>query len=120
MVLLLVVTACGGSGETGTQISLDGGETAAGPSNYGSALAGEDITSEAPTLAVKAGENITITLENTHGQYSRTSGLHDLVIVPKLDDLQQLIASGKVVNAQTGEVIDHVLWGGGNSEAAVG
>lgn len=106
--LLLVTGACGGD-QPGIQISLDAGETAA-LDGAGFALAGEEITTEAPTLAVKVGEEVTINYENKQGQYSQTIGSHDLVITPQLDDIHTMIAAGKVVSVQTGEVIDHVLW----------
>jgi FtsP/CotA-like multicopper oxidase with cupredoxin domain len=68
----------------------------------GFALDGDDVTAMAPTLTVKAGEPLTVTLENAHGQYAPTGDSHDFAVIPILDDIPTLAA--------TGALADEVLW----------
>jgi len=75
-------------------------------------MAGDDVTAASPLLTVKAGEEVTISFENTHGQYSRTAAAHSLTIVPKLDDLPTLAA--------TGAVAELVLWGSATPKIQAG
>ncbi len=66
LALMVFVGACTSSG---TQISLVASESNEDPEALGYAPAGEEITEGAPTITVRAGEEVTVTLENLHGQY---------------------------------------------------
>jgi hypothetical protein len=46
----------------------------------GFALEGEEITSPGPTIRLQAGDEVTITLENVHGQFDEESISHDFVV----------------------------------------
>lgn len=100
---LAVIAACGSDGPS-DEISLVASETEADPfDNVSYAFDGDDVTDRAPTITAEAGREVVLTLHNRAGQYSPTRASHDLAIVPVLDDLFTVIA--------TGEIIDHVLWG---------
>lgn len=102
--IALVVGACGGSADSGTEFTIVGSETVDDPTNeVGFALADDDVTIEAPRLEVAVGEPVVVDFRNEHGRYSRTSGIHNFAVVPVLDDLPTLAA--------TGALTDHVLWG---------
>lgn len=108
--LLLLMGACGESSRGDVEFSLVGGETMTG--RLGFAMRGEEITEAAPDLTAKVGEKVTIAFENAHGQYSPTTATHDVAIVPKLDDLPTLAA--------TGAVDDVILWGAATPEIPSG
>lgn len=79
-VLMTLAAACTGSS---TEISLVAGESSEDADALGYAFAGEDITRGAPTITVQAGQEVTLSLENAHGQYFGGAGhTHDLAIVP--------------------------------------
>lgn len=100
----LAVTAACGSDESSVEIALVASETEADPfDDIGYAFDGDDVTDRAPAITVAAGREVVLTLHNRAGQYSPTRASHDLAIVPMLDDLFTVIA--------TGEIVDHVLWG---------
>lgn len=84
LVLMVLVGACTSSG---TQISLVASESHENPEALGYAFAGEEISEGAPTITVRAGEEVTITLENLHGQYFEVPATsHDLAILPATDE----------------------------------
>jgi FtsP/CotA-like multicopper oxidase with cupredoxin domain len=51
----------------------------------GFALEGGEITSPGPTIRLQAGDEVTITLENEHGQLDEESISHDFVVVAEQD-----------------------------------
>lgn len=101
---LALLSSCGGSDGSGVEFPIVASESINDPTMLlGFGLAGTDVTENAPVLTAAVGEPVTIVYENKHGQYSRTSGIHDFAIVPVLDDLETLVA--------TRSINDHVLWG---------
>ena len=113
MAAFVVMSSCSGTGETGAEFSIVASESITDPTGLvGFGLAGSDVTENAPSLTVAADEPVTITYENKHGQYSRTSGIHDFAVVPVLDDLPTLVA--------TGSIADHVLWNSSIAEMPTG
>lgn len=84
-VLLLVIL--GGCGNSGTEIQLVAGETEQNHDVLGYALAGEELAEGAPTITVQSGEQVTLTLENVHGQYSGVDDAHDLAILSNIETL---------------------------------
>ncbi len=101
LALMVFVGACTSSG---TQISLVASESNEDPEALGYAFAGEEITEGAPTISVRAGEEVTITLENLHGQYFEVpAATHDLAILPATDE-------NKETPPDAPEVADQVLW----------
>jgi nitrite reductase (NO-forming) len=97
----IVVASCTSSG--GSEFTLVASEAIDEPHAYGFALNGDDVTAMAPTLTVKAGQTLTVTLENAHGQYDPTGGdSHDFAVIPILDDVPTLAATGRLA--------DEVLW----------
>lgn len=109
----IAVVACGGTDESGADFSIVASESITDPFDLvGFGLAGSDVTENAPSLTVAVDEPVTITYENKHGQYSSTSGIHDFAVVPALDDLPTLVA--------TGAIADHVLWDSAIAEMPTG
>ena len=101
--IALTLGACGGSDGSGAEFTIVGSETVDDPTNeVGFAMAGDEVTVDAPRLDASVGEGVVINLQNEHGQYSRTSGIHNIAVVPMLDDLATLAA--------TGALLDQVLW----------
>ena len=104
---LLMITA--GCSDGGTEIALVASETQADPGtapggllNMGFALPGEVVTNQGPTLTVKTGEPVTVTLENLQGQYGAPSDSHDFAVVPAGLDLGTMAA--------TRTLEDEALW----------
>jgi plastocyanin len=88
-VLIVLLGACSGSDG---EISLVADRTESDSEDpLGFALAGEDVTGVGPTLTVRAGEEVTLTLENHDGLQ-----LHDFAVVPKLEDLPKAAALGNL------------------------
>ena len=84
-------------------IALVASETLADPSeDLGFAFFGKEVTKDAPTLTVSVGEEVTIWVINEHGQYSSTTDSHNFAVVPKLDDIPTLAATGALGH--------HILW----------
>lgn len=105
--LLMITAACS---DGGTGIALVASETQENPGtapggllNMGFALPGEVVTDQGPTLTVKAGESVTVTLENLQGQYGGPSDSHDFAVVPAGLDLGTMAA--------TRSLADEALWG---------
>jgi nitrite reductase (NO-forming) len=96
----IVVASCTSSG--GSEFTLVASESIESPNAYGFALSGDDVTAMAPTLTVKAGQTLTVTVENAHGQYYQTGDAHDFAVIPILDDVPTLAATGRLA--------DEVLW----------
>ena len=97
----IVVVGCTSSG--GSEFTLVASEAIEDPYGMiGFAFSGDDVTGMAPTLTVKADEPLTVTLENAHGQYAPTGDSHDFAVIPILDDISTLAA--------TGALADEVLW----------
>ncbi|MGH2694261.1 MAG: multicopper oxidase domain-containing protein [Actinomycetota bacterium] len=55
----------------------------------GYALKGDEITSPGPTIRLRAGEEVTVTLENVHGRFDEESIAHDFVVVAEQDELAE-------------------------------
>jgi nitrite reductase (NO-forming) len=107
----LTLVACGGSDQSGGEIDLVGGETGDGE-GVGFAFAGEEVTGEAPTITVQAGEEVTVNFKNVHGQYSNATANHDFAVVPQLDDIPTLAA--------TRALDEEVLWESRTQEVPAG
>ncbi|MFP3882046.1 MAG: multicopper oxidase domain-containing protein [Actinomycetota bacterium] len=99
--LMVFVGACTSSG---TQISLVASESSEDSEALGYAFAGEEVTEGAPTITVKAGEEVTITLENLHGQYFDVpAAAHDLALLPATSENRESPPGAP-------DVADEVLW----------
>jgi plastocyanin len=95
VVLVVLLGACA---ESEGGITLVADVTASGSEEpLGYALAGDDVTGIGPTLTVKVGEPVTLTLEN-HDELEP----HNFAIVPKVDDIRRAAALGTLE--------DEVLW----------
>lgn len=85
MLLPVLVAACGVPGAE-QEFTIIGGESKEDAESGGFAFAGEDVSKGGPTIRVEAGDRVTITLENTHGQYFGERFPHGLAIVKDKDD----------------------------------
>lgn len=113
---LLLLAACGGE-QAGGDVILVAGEPEEGyedPENgvsyapsrsLGFGFAGEDVSAPGPSLRVKAGEPVTITLQNDHftdGGLSRA--LHNFVVVAADDlDADEPLWGSKIMDIEAGE-----------------
>lgn len=88
-VLVVAVGACVGTdGEISLIADVTTGNSEA---RLGFARAGEEVTGNGPTLAVPAGEEVTVTVENND-----SLGPHNFAIVPELDDIAKAAALGSL------------------------
>lgn len=94
-VLIVLLGACSGSDGDITIVADVTGNDSGDP--LGFALDGEDVTGVGPTLTVRAGEEVTLTLEN-HDELQP----HNFAIVPKLED--------PVKAAALGNLEEEILW----------
>jgi nitrite reductase (NO-forming) len=108
----LAVAACGGSDESGGEIDLIGGEQVDVDETGGFAFAGEQVTGDAPTITVQAGEEVTVNFENVGNKSPNQLVTHDFAVVPQLEDIPTLAA--------TGALDDEVLWGASTGKVQVG
>ena len=104
---------CGcGTDESTAGITLVASETLASADTdekFGYALDGGDVTLDSPTLTVQTGREVTLTLENRAGQYSKVRRSHDFAVVPALDDSYTDI--DLFTDIATLKIDDKVLWG---------
>lgn len=104
VVLVLLVMFAGACTGSSTELSLVAGESSEDADALGYAFAGEDIARGAPIITVQAGEEVTLTLENAHGQYFGGAGhSHDLAIVPATDENRENPRQGPAFS-------EKVLW----------
>lgn len=109
----IAVAGCGDDDESGTEFVIVASETIDDPTNeIGFALEGDDVTVEAPRLQVMVGEPVMVVVRNEHGRYSQTSGIHNFAVVPLLDDIPTLAA--------TGAITDHVMWNSATTDLPSG
>lgn len=106
----LVMAACGGSDESDGEIDLIGGERSDG--GWGFAYAGEQVTPDAPTITVQAGEEVTVNFENVGPGAPDVVTEHDVVVVPQLEDIPALAAARALH--------DEVVWGASTPVVQVG
>lgn len=104
LAVVFVILAGSACSSSGAEIALVASESEDDPSGtIGFAHAGEDVTGGSPTLTVRAGEPVTVTVENLHGRYSPTTDSHDFAVVPAdLEDIRTLAA--------TQQLADEALW----------
>ncbi len=109
---ILAISGCGAD-ESTAGITLVASETLAGPDTYppeiGYAFDGDDVTVDTPTITVQTGREVTLTLENRAGQYSKGPNSHDFAVVPPLDDMYTDV--DLYTDIATGKIDDKVLWG---------
>jgi plastocyanin len=108
---IVTISGCG-TDESTAGITLVASETLAKADmeeEMGYALDDDDVTVDAPTITVQTGREVTLTLENRAGQYSKVRASHDFAVVPPLDD--QYTDVDMYTDIATLKIDDKVLWG---------
>jgi FtsP/CotA-like multicopper oxidase with cupredoxin domain len=106
----LPLAACGGGESGATELSIVGGEVKEDAEVGGFAFEGDHVVSPGPTIRVRAGQEVTITFKNVHGQYFGESFIpHNLVVAATKDQ-----DAKPLWNAAIGET-DYVLVGDSGS-----
>ena len=86
LVASLGLAGCGGNDGGSAELSIVGGEAKDDSEVGGYAFEGDDVVSPGPTIRVRAGQPVTVTFENVHGQYFGESIPHNLVVTATKDE----------------------------------